>query len=1389
MGGSGLGGIPTGSPQDEVIPPGSGEVELSQGTIDRMAKSVGAEVAGALRDAAINRGRVASSTIPAGSSADTAMPRGRTEDSAPPRRGRRQDSKIPRGSVTTEDEDIPTGELPPAPPRPGTPWWMDKYKNRAARIGLAIAGAAANAIAAPIASVADQTRGEDYAVGQMSRRFLDYRTEGLQNYRSRVNDMGEGIGGTFEESMRMSTLVGRFGAGTGKNIPGGTFATMDQGKYGMNAAFNLGMDRSQYMSTLETLGRAGAVGGITDATGKNAGGFGQDQKQFAITIAETLASGKLFDRMDEVMQSMQALTQEMSARGATVNADELAKALASANLAATESGSAKLQERAPELTAGIDRTVTNMGYDPLAMSVWSKMPGQKQGPGGFGAGSLYDYKKTLEGGDLVAKSQLFSGVFQKWAGKGGLEEVRTGKMNERTKLALVQTAQQYGMSIEDMEGSLKIAGAIGTRKGQQTITQLQKDKTYQDIKAKGSAAATQLYTQVATTDSAESLQTIVGKTAQTMLDRGLKTDEQKSLYNNLMAVKDNVTQGSLDIDKKSVMDMIAKNELQTSTATRADFNAANRLENPQVAANNLAIAFKELATQANQVTAVFQQWTAGKIRGAANVDPKDVANPKTALDADKDTWGNSARRGTAWALGSGLIGTGLAVAGQVLRNAKAIAPMIDTAKDWVASGGIGATLSGAAKTVGGWFGKIPGASKAAEVVTETASKIPGAGKVAAAATKVAPVVAKVARVAARSLPYLPYAIEAVTGEGGLWDMATGQTKKAGEYYPEAKEGGTGSMWTSAKDWALRHKALIRAGAGAAGTLLGGLTGSLAGPVGTVVGGIAGGYAGEKLADSLLDSWGEESAAQRRQSTLDAAAKGAKGPATPVAPAGTKPGAPAGSKPGEPMRAAVTPPPSSAASSTPTPPAGRGGSVQPTPPAASTPTGTPKTPSATPQAKGTTGETKISNPTNAPTATPEGKGQNIPLITVNDMRVAKMIVESMEGSTTSKNPSSTWQNVSYKPGEASKTAVNNAAVITKDIEAAYGSRASAPVTPYTPPPPSEGFSIPPPPSSSTGSDRGAARGSQLKWGQDAGQKTVTAPRLRTDAQMEGVGRVSAYFESGEDYARVSTGKGDAGGVSYGAFQLSSKTGSADAFLRESGYAKDFSGLQAGSTAFSNKWKEMAKDGKFNEAQLNYARQHYAQPFSEALKKDGIDLTGKGQAVQEMILSTAVHYGAGGTYTFDALKGKDVSKMSDEDIIKTVQEHKLANVGTNFRDSSKNVQQGVANRIVKEEALLLDMAKGGQGPATVLGAPIVSGVGSSSSGSGGAAFRGGGSSDSRKVEISIRVKQEADGKISASVDGPSTITIDFAGGDPVQRQTPGSSATANPETRYISEKKNI
>lgn len=201
-----------------------------------------------------------------------------------------------------------------------------------------------------------------------------------------------------------------------------------------------------------------------------------------------------------------------------------------------------------------------------------------------------------------------------------------------------------------------------------------------------------------------------------------------------------------------------------------------------------------------------------------------------------------------------------------------------------------------------------------------------------------------------------------------------------------------------------------------------------------------------------------------------------------------------------------------------------------------------------------------------------------------------------------------------------------------------------------------------------------------------------------AIQEITGKISSKYESGgRGVATVSTGKGDAGGVSYGAHQLASKTGTMAAFLNSafgSSYKARFGNTQPGTKEFSAIYSAIAKERplEFEMNQFLYIASTHYEPQAKKLKANGIDVYSRNVAVRECVFSVSVQYGPNTGFIVEALGAN--YKGTDADFIERVQNHRRDTVKTRFKSSSKNVQDNIAKRAMDEKADLLKLLKTSQ-----------------------------------------------------------------------------------------------
>lgn len=206
----------------------------------------------------------------------------------------------------------------------------------------------------------------------------------------------------------------------------------------------------------------------------------------------------------------------------------------------------------------------------------------------------------------------------------------------------------------------------------------------------------------------------------------------------------------------------------------------------------------------------------------------------------------------------------------------------------------------------------------------------------------------------------------------------------------------------------------------------------------------------------------------------------------------------------------------------------------------------------------------------------------------------------------------------------------------------------------------------------------------------------------------LGKTSEKYETGGKGAGTInnyTTSNDLGGASYGSYQFasylpqimpngkarpSSKNSPVLAYINNSKFKDQFVGLEPATAAFDNKWKEIASTypAEFTKDQHDYTKAKYYDVMIANLKRKGLDLTGFGPAVQDLVWSTAVQFGPNRTSIFlDPLEGK--TQLTDRDIVAVVSEYKISNVDTLFKSSGSSVIAGVRSRYQSEKTDLISL----------------------------------------------------------------------------------------------------
>lgn len=199
------------------------------------------------------------------------------------------------------------------------------------------------------------------------------------------------------------------------------------------------------------------------------------------------------------------------------------------------------------------------------------------------------------------------------------------------------------------------------------------------------------------------------------------------------------------------------------------------------------------------------------------------------------------------------------------------------------------------------------------------------------------------------------------------------------------------------------------------------------------------------------------------------------------------------------------------------------------------------------------------------------------------------------------------------------------------------------------------------------------------------------RSITQSGQWSIGQTSQRYESGRGGAgTISGGVGDLGGVSYGIYQFSSRTGGVQEFLAGTIYGKAFEGLTPGTDAFNAKWKELAKDPTFGQAQHDFIKGKYYDVQMRRLNQAGFDFSTRGPAVQDVIWSTAVQMrGLTLGVVQGALAGKEWQKWTDAQIVAAIQDYKYQNTSKLF-SRSPTLWDSLQKRALSEKEALVQLA---------------------------------------------------------------------------------------------------
>lgn len=206
--------------------------------------------------------------------------------------------------------------------------------------------------------------------------------------------------------------------------------------------------------------------------------------------------------------------------------------------------------------------------------------------------------------------------------------------------------------------------------------------------------------------------------------------------------------------------------------------------------------------------------------------------------------------------------------------------------------------------------------------------------------------------------------------------------------------------------------------------------------------------------------------------------------------------------------------------------------------------------------------------------------------------------------------------------------------------------------------------------------------------------------RQALDAEKLGTLSARFESGSE-GIAAIGYDRMGGTSYGKYQIASKPGSMDTFIRFlDTAAPDLSAkLHAAGPAntggrkgkMPEVWREIAErePDRFAALQEQFIRDTHYTPALEAVRQAGFNAAEFSPALKEVLWSTSVQHGPSGAARIfiRAAEQANMSPAREKDLIRNV----YANRARQFKSSTEAVRTAVQQRLRQEQHLALAMTE--------------------------------------------------------------------------------------------------
>ena len=202
-------------------------------------------------------------------------------------------------------------------------------------------------------------------------------------------------------------------------------------------------------------------------------------------------------------------------------------------------------------------------------------------------------------------------------------------------------------------------------------------------------------------------------------------------------------------------------------------------------------------------------------------------------------------------------------------------------------------------------------------------------------------------------------------------------------------------------------------------------------------------------------------------------------------------------------------------------------------------------------------------------------------------------------------------------------------------------------------------------------------------------------------QNGIGKLAAQFESGRDGV-AAIGYDRVGGTSYGKYQIASRVGSMDNFLKFLDTAAPDMSKQLRSAGPANTgnrqgampdvWRKLASEQpeRFEALQEKFIYDSHYKPALDAVtQRTPLEEDKISSAMQEVLWSTAVQHGPSGAARIFSRAAENAGNARDRNYDRKLIDNVYAIRAEQFGSSTEQVQQSVRNRMHKEKALALNM----------------------------------------------------------------------------------------------------